>query len=244
MTISHPFTKKYLQFDSILEQLTGDDIIDRLKRRIQSGALRAYMKMPEKDDIDCQEMPELFHDYYGIKINKDYSGIDVKHPNDIEKHYSGKPKILFDNGNYQPKTGVFDMFEANTHCQLDTDSKLQYLVIHELSSISFMGSEKSTPELIHVDGTSEKALDLWIRSIEQELGRDIEQNKTIAKYNVDGYDDKTNTVSSTDAFFMVVIGDTSLMILPIDGSFTFKDILSYLSPNTSQYLTVHPWTSS
>ncbi|EGF83555.1 hypothetical protein BATDEDRAFT_22346 [Batrachochytrium dendrobatidis JAM81] len=231
MTISHPFTKKYLQFDSILEQLTGDDIIDRLKRRIQSGALRAYMKMPEKDDIDCQEMPELFHDYYGIKINKDYSGIDVKHPNDIEKHYSGKPKILFDNGNYQPKTGVFDMFEANTtwlkHCQLDTDSKLQYLVIHELSSISFMGSEKTTPELIHVDGTTEKALDLWIRSIEQELGRDIEQNKTIAKYNVDGYDDKTNTVRVQRMLFSRL-------------SFTSKDTLSYLSPNTSQYLTVHP----
>ncbi|OAJ37314.1 hypothetical protein BDEG_21349 [Batrachochytrium dendrobatidis JEL423] len=138
--------------------------------------------MPEKDDIDCQEMPELFHDYYGIKINKDYSGIDVKHPNDIEKHYSGKPKILFDNGNYQPKTGVFDMFEANT---------------------------------------------LWIRSIEQELGRDIEQNKTIAKYNVDGYDDKTNTVRVQRMLFSRL-------------SFTSKDTLSYLSPNTSQYLTVHP----
>ncbi|EGF83370.1 hypothetical protein BATDEDRAFT_22004 [Batrachochytrium dendrobatidis JAM81] len=116
--------------DSILEQLTGDDIIDRLKRRIQSGALRAYMKMPEKDDIDCQEKPELFHDYYGIKINKDYFGIDVKHPNDIlltkvfqraechtservQKVKAGEPKILFEDGIYKPKMGVFEMLEAN-----------------------------------------------------------------------------------------------------------------------------------
>ncbi|OAJ37317.1 hypothetical protein BDEG_21352 [Batrachochytrium dendrobatidis JEL423] len=94
--------------------------------------------MPEKDDIDCQEMPELFHDYYGIKINKDYSGIDVKHPNDIEKHYSGKPKILFDNGNYQPKTGVFDMFEANTVVYIQRHSVIlvtQYLTVPHSTSI-------------------------------------------------------------------------------------------------------------
>ena len=48
-----------------------------------SGIVLLMIEMPEKDDIDCQEKPELFHDYYGIKINKDYFGIDVKHPNDI-----------------------------------------------------------------------------------------------------------------------------------------------------------------
>ncbi|KAK6098777.1 hypothetical protein MT418_8437 [Batrachochytrium dendrobatidis] len=135
----------------------------------------------------------------------------------------GKPKILFDNGNYQPKTGVFDMFEANTvcaaqdlrhcpcfisfpmisinfndfetwlkHCQLDTDSKLQYLVIHELSSISFMGSEKTTPELIHVDGTTEKALDVMMIKM-------IKMNNIQMKYLHDLY-------PSTQSCLYILIG--------------------------------------
>ncbi|KAK5667884.1 hypothetical protein QVD99_004935 [Batrachochytrium dendrobatidis] len=64
-----------------------------------SGIVLLMIEMPEKDDIDCQEMPELFHDYYGIKINKDYSGIDVKHPNDIEKHYSVSINVYRFNSN-------------------------------------------------------------------------------------------------------------------------------------------------
>jgi hypothetical protein len=39
--------------------------------------------------------------------------------------------------------------------------------------------------------TSEK---LWIRLIEEELGRGVEQNKRIAPYNVDAYDGESNTV--------------------------------------------------
>ena len=42
-------------------------------------------------------------------------------------------------------------------------------------------------------GNVSKSEKLWIRSIEEELGRNIEQNKRIGRYNADGYDEETNT---------------------------------------------------
>jgi hypothetical protein len=43
-------------------------------------------------------------------------------------------------------------------------------------------------------GNVSKSEKLCIHSIEEELGRDVEQNKRIAPYNVDGYDEESNTV--------------------------------------------------
>jgi hypothetical protein len=43
-------------------------------------------------------------------------------------------------------------------------------------------------------GNVSKCEKLWIHSIEEELGRNIEQNKRIGQYNVDGFDKETNTV--------------------------------------------------
>ena len=43
-------------------------------------------------------------------------------------------------------------------------------------------------------GNISKSEKLWIRSIEEELGRNLEQNKKIGRYNVDGYDNETKTV--------------------------------------------------
>ena len=43
-------------------------------------------------------------------------------------------------------------------------------------------------------GNVSKSEKLWIHSIEEDLGRNIEQNKKIGKYNADGYDKETNTV--------------------------------------------------
>jgi G:T-mismatch repair DNA endonuclease (very short patch repair protein) len=38
-------------------------------------------------------------------------------------------------------------------------------------------------------------------SIEEELGRNIEQNKRIGRYNADGYDEETNTVYEFNGCF-------------------------------------------
>jgi hypothetical protein len=43
-------------------------------------------------------------------------------------------------------------------------------------------------------GNVSKSEKVWIRSIEEELGRNIEQNKRIEKYIADGFDQETNTV--------------------------------------------------
>ena len=43
-------------------------------------------------------------------------------------------------------------------------------------------------------GNVSKGEKLWIRSIEEDLGRNIEQNKRIGQYNVDGFDNETSTV--------------------------------------------------
>jgi hypothetical protein len=214
-----------------------------------------------------------------------------------------KPKIIFEEGNYQPKSNVFENLESNgitvpiemrfypyfiyfdfetwlKPVESTTNSKLKYIGTHELLSISFIGSEENDADFIPVEGTTELALDrmmtkmneirkkylqllylmysqffgmisnledenrlrsqlldwmdvlpvygfnsssydinvikqylaqvlmkhnkkhgnvskgekLWIHSIEEELGRNIEQNKRIGRYNVDGYDEETNTV--------------------------------------------------
>jgi hypothetical protein len=58
--------------------------------------------------------------------------------------------------------------------------------------------KKYLPQLLakqsRKQGNISKSEKLWIHSIEVELGRNLEQNKNINKYNVDGYDKETNTV--------------------------------------------------
>ncbi|OAJ39748.1 hypothetical protein BDEG_23574 [Batrachochytrium dendrobatidis JEL423] len=140
-------------------------------------------------------------------------------------------------------------------------------------------------------GNVSKSEKLWIRSIEEELGRNIEQNKRIGRYNADGYDGETNTVYEFNGCFfhgcrkcyhpddvnphtgdkMNVLYEKTMrkeaklkqmgygmksvwgceFRMPTNeeingiikcnnkcrmisnGSFTFKDILAYLAPNTS-----------
>lgn len=43
-------------------------------------------------------------------------------------------------------------------------------------------------------GNISKSEKLWIRSIDDELNRNLEQNKKIKRYNVDGYDKESNTI--------------------------------------------------
>jgi hypothetical protein len=50
-------------------------------------------------------------------------------------------------------------------------------------------------------GNVSKAEKLWIRSIEEDLGRNIEQNKRIGRYNVDGFDKETSTVYEFNGCF-------------------------------------------
>ena len=48
-----------------------------------------------------------------------------------------------------------------------TNSKLKYLGTHELLSISFIGSEEDNAEFIPVEGTTEEALDLLMRKMNE-----------------------------------------------------------------------------
>jgi hypothetical protein len=227
----------------------------------------------------------------------------------IKKHKhicSDKPKIIFQDGNYEPKMNVFEKLELsgiNVPIELRyypyfiyydfetwlkpsgqaSNSKLKYIGTQELLSISLIGSEESKAEFIPVEQTTEQALDqmikkmnelrqkylrklypkysnffgliskledekikkqlraqlldwldvlpvygfnsssydinvvekylpqmlmkntkkhgnvsksekVWIHSIEEELGRNIEQNKRIGKYIADGFDQEKNTV--------------------------------------------------
>jgi hypothetical protein len=50
-------------------------------------------------------------------------------------------------------------------------------------------------------GNVSKSEKLWIHSIEEELGRHVEQNKRIAPYNVHGYDEESNTVYEFNGCF-------------------------------------------
>ena len=102
----------------------------------------------------------------------------------IKRHLAicTKPKIIFEEGNYQPKLNVFENLEWNginvpkemrfypyfiyfdfetwlKPVESKTNSKLKYLGTHELLSISFIGSEENNAEFIPVEGTTEEALD-------------------------------------------------------------------------------------
>ena len=233
-----------------------------------------------------------------------------RHLNTCDKN---KPKIIFDDGIYQPKLNVFDQLELNgitvekdlkyypyfifydfETWMKPTDelpkTKLTYIGSQELLSISLMGSEDDEPIFIPVEndnpkealdiminkmneirkkylqqlhpkysqifkqisrledkkrkllfgqlwkwlevmpvygynsasydinvvkrylpqlltkdakkyGNISKAEKLWLKSIEEKLGRNIEHNKKIGNYNVDGYDSETNTVYEFNGCF-------------------------------------------
>ncbi|OAJ41901.1 hypothetical protein BDEG_25431 [Batrachochytrium dendrobatidis JEL423] len=296
---------------------------------------------------------ELYRDYYKVKPDKSYPGVDIQELDSIEDHFSNlhhfsyiinlsqltkvfqcpechsffsefkkikphlnickKPKIVFEDGNYQPKLSVFENLEQNgisvprelrfypyfiyfdfetwlKPVESTTNSKLKYIGTRELLSISLIGSEELQAEFIPVESTPVQALDLmmtkmndirkkylqflypkyskffgmitaledekvrkrlrsqllewldtlpvygfnsssydinvikkylpqvlmkynkkhgnvskseklWIRSIEEELGRNIEQSKRIGRYNADGYDGETNTVYEFNGCF-------------------------------------------
>lgn len=103
----------------------------------------------------------------------------------IKRHLviCAKPKIIFEEGKYQPKLNVFENLDLNgikvpkemrfypyfiyfdfetwlKRIESTTNSKLKYIGTHELLSISFIGSEENGAEFIPVEGTTEQALDI------------------------------------------------------------------------------------
>jgi hypothetical protein len=96
-----------------------------------------------------------------------------------------KPKIVFEDGSYQPKLSVFENLELNgisvprelrfypyfiyfdfeawlKPVESTGDSKLKYIGTHELLSISLIGSEESIAEFTPVESTPERALDVMM----------------------------------------------------------------------------------
>ncbi|EGF80776.1 hypothetical protein BATDEDRAFT_24655 [Batrachochytrium dendrobatidis JAM81] len=283
--------------DDILEQLEGDDIVERLKRPNSNKSIVSFESVASNmcfwfclarhkyQDVRLDRLStkskELYRDYYKVKPDKSYPGVDIQELDSIEDHFSNlhhfsysinlsqltkvfqypechsffnefkkikphlnickKPKIVFEDGNYQPKPNVFENLEQNgiivprelrfypyfiyfdfetwlKPVESTTNSKLKYIGTHELLSISLIGSEELQAEFIPVESTPKylpqvlmkynkkhgnvsKSEKLWIRSIEEELGRNIEQSKRIGRYNADGYDGETNTVYEFNGCF-------------------------------------------
>jgi hypothetical protein len=110
----------------------------------------------------------------------------------IKRHLAicTKPKIIFEDGNYQPKLNVFENLDLNgikvpketrfypyfiyfdfetwlKPVESTTNSKLKYIGSHELLSISIIGSEEKDAEFIPVEGTTEQALDLMMTKMNE-----------------------------------------------------------------------------
>jgi hypothetical protein len=98
---------------------------------------------------------------------------------------NGKAKVIFEDGNYNPKPNIFEQLDAfgiqiPTELRFypyfifydfetwlnkinSTNGKLQYTGTHELLSISILGSEEESPVFIPVETTTEEALDIMIQ---------------------------------------------------------------------------------
>ncbi|CAF3781358.1 unnamed protein product [Rotaria socialis] len=101
---------------------------------------------------------------------------------------NGKAKVIFEDGNYNPKPNIFEQldtfgiqiptdlrfypyfifydFETWLNKTNSTNGKLQYTGTHELLSISLIGSEEESPIFIPVEATTGEALDIMIRKME------------------------------------------------------------------------------
>jgi hypothetical protein len=100
----------------------------------------------------------------------------------------GKAKVIFEDGNYNPKPNIFEQldafgiqippglrfypyfifydFETYLNKVNSTNGKLQYTGTHELLSISLIGSEEESPIFIPVETTTEEALDIMIQRMD------------------------------------------------------------------------------
>ena len=100
---------------------------------------------------------------------------------------NGTAKVIFEDGNYNPKPNIFEQLDA-FGIQISTDlrfypyfifydfetwlnridktnGKLQYTGTHELLSISLTESEEESPIFIPVETTTEEALDFMIQKM-------------------------------------------------------------------------------
>ncbi|OAJ39749.1 hypothetical protein BDEG_23575 [Batrachochytrium dendrobatidis JEL423] len=100
--------------DDILEQLEGDDIVERLKRPNSNKSIVSFESVASNmcfwfclarhkyQDVRLDRLStkskELYKNYYKVKPDKSYPGVDIQELDSIEDHFSVNINIYRFNG--------------------------------------------------------------------------------------------------------------------------------------------------